>query len=178
LLVQSTYSHYFIAGMALCLIYRFGFSWMLGAIIIVAFGNSIYRGIDFAHAVSTRYHSVLYPAAVLAIITAIFCVITLIALRVTRRFAKPWFAHLGALTYPLYLIHAYIGFIIFHRLGGVVNPYLLLVGTIALMSLVAYMIHARVERPFAPVLKRALTRVGEKNGKHRQRREGIAQEHR
>ena len=43
--------------MALCLIYRTGFSWPLGAILLISYGNAVYQAINFAHrvqAVTTR----------------------------------------------------------------------------------------------------------------------------
>lgn len=77
------------------------------------------------------------------------------------RIARPWFAVAGALTYPLYLVHAYNGFVMFDRFGRVVNKWVLLVATIALMASAAYAIHRFVEKPLAPRLKRALVRLSE-----------------
>jgi peptidoglycan/LPS O-acetylase OafA/YrhL len=159
LLVQSQWSHYFIAGMALCLIYRTGFSRQLGAILLIAYGNAVYQAINFAHKVSDRYHQALHIPVIVAVITVIFVVMTLIALRVTRRFGRPWFAVAGALTYPLYLMHAYNGFVLFNLFGGVVNRWVLLAAMVTSMGCAAYAIHRLVEVPFAPRLKRALTRL-------------------
>ncbi|GAA0827695.1 acyltransferase family protein [Streptosporangium amethystogenes subsp. fukuiense] len=157
LVVQSQFSHYFIAGMALCLVYRFGLSAQLAAIVLISFGNAVYRGIEFAGKVGTRYRTEIESSVVVAVIVAIFIVLFLVSLRVTRRLGRPWFAVAGALTYPLYLIHAHVGFIVFDRLGGIVQRYVLLVGMVALMCLAAYVIHILVERPLAPLLKRLLT---------------------
>ena len=156
LIVQSQWSHYFIAGMALCLIYRTGFSWQLGAILVITYGNAVYQAIKFAHLVSDRYHQVLYAPVIVAVITVIFVVMTLIALRVTRRLGRPWFAVAGALTYPLYLVHAHNGFVLFNLFGGAVNRWVLLVVMVTGMGCAAYAIHQLVEVRFAPRLKRAL----------------------
>jgi peptidoglycan/LPS O-acetylase OafA/YrhL len=159
LIVQSQWSHYFIAGMALCLIYRTGFSWSLGAILVISYGNALYRAVNFAHNVSSRYHQTLHLPVVVAIITAIFVVTTLIALRVTRKFGRPWFAVAGALTYPLYLVHAYNGFVLFNIFGGEVNRWVLLAAIIAGMVCVAFAIHQFVEARFARRLKGGLARI-------------------
>jgi peptidoglycan/LPS O-acetylase OafA/YrhL len=161
LIVQSQWSHYFIAGMALCLIYRTGFCWQLGAILMITYGNAVYQAVNFAHRVGARYHQVLHPLVIAAVITAIFIVLILIALRVTRRFGRPWFAVAGALTYPLYLVHAYNGFTLFNILGGVVNRWVLLVAMITGMGCAAYAIHRLVEVRLAPRLKRALIRLAD-----------------
>jgi len=161
LIVQSQWSHYFIAGMALCLIYRTGFSWPLGAVLAIAYGNAVYQAINFAHRVSDRYHQALHPPVIIAVITVIFVVTTLIAFRVTRRLGRPWFAVAGALTYPLYLIHAYNGFVLFNLLGGAANRWVLLVAMVTGMGCAAYAIHRLVEVPFGPRLKRALIRLAD-----------------
>jgi peptidoglycan/LPS O-acetylase OafA/YrhL len=78
-----------IAGMALCTIYRTGFSWTLGVILVLAYGNAVYRAIGFAHVVSARLDQALPLPASLTIITLIFVVMALIAFRLTRRFGRP-----------------------------------------------------------------------------------------
>jgi peptidoglycan/LPS O-acetylase OafA/YrhL len=159
ILVQSQWSHYFIAGMALCLIYRTGFSWQLGAILAIAYANAVYQAINFGHNVASRYHQSLHSAVIAAVVTVIFVVMTLIALRVTRRLGRPWFAVAGALTYPLYLVHAYNGFVLINLLGRHVNRWVLLMIMVTGMCGVAYAIHRLVEARLAVRLKRTLTRL-------------------
>jgi peptidoglycan/LPS O-acetylase OafA/YrhL len=159
ILVQSQWSHYFIGGMALCLIYRTRFSWQLGAILVLAYANAAYQAINFGHLVANRYHQPLHSPVIAAVITVIFIVMTLIAFRVTRRLGRPWFAVAGALTYPLYLVHAYNGFVIINLIGRYLNRWVLLVVMVAGMCTVAYAIHRLIEARLAGRLKRALTRL-------------------
>lgn len=165
LLVQSQFSHYFIAGMALCLVYRFGWSWHIGAILLLCLGNAVFRGVGYAREVGNRYHAEIHAIVVAAVITMIFCVLTLVALRATRGLARPWFSSVGALTYPLYLVHAHIGFALFSWLDGTVNRTLLLPAMILWMGLLAVAINRLVERPFAPVLRRALVNTRQRFGR-------------
>ncbi|MEU8221363.1 acyltransferase [Kribbella sp. NPDC048915] len=160
LVLNTQFSHYFIAGMALCLIHRYGATPQTLALVAVALGNAIYRGIGFADRVGLRYDAELHRPVVVAIIVAIFAVMLAIALRRTQCLGRPWFAMLGALTYPLYLVHAHIGFIIFERLGDRVNHVLLVAATMLLMTGVAAALHRFVERPLAPRLKRLLDLPG------------------
>ncbi len=159
ILVQSQWSHYFIAGMALCLIYRTGFSWQLGAILVIAYANAVYQAVNFGRLVADRYHQPLHSHIIAVVITVIFIVMTLIAFRVTKRLGRPWFAVAGALTYPLYLVHSYNGFVLINILGRHINRWLLLVVMVTAMCCVAYLIHRLVEVPFAGRLKQALTRL-------------------
>ena len=62
-------------------------------------------------------------------------------------FSKPIIAavmlymrYLGIMTYPLYLLHQRIGYIIFDNLMGHYNKYLILVGTISLMITASFII--------------------------------------
>ncbi|WP_168197270.1 hypothetical protein [Kribbella sp. ALI-6-A] len=143
--------------MALCLIHRFGPSPQPFVILALALANAIPRGIGFADRVGSRYGAELHRPVVVAVIVAGFAIMLLIALRVTASWARPWFATLGALTYPLYLIHAHIGFVVFERLGPHVNATLLMLGTVAAMIAAATVLHRYVEKPLVPRLKRLLS---------------------
>jgi peptidoglycan/LPS O-acetylase OafA/YrhL len=160
LVLNTQFAHYFIAGMALCLIHRYGVTPQTLAIVAISLGNAIYRGIGFADRVGIRYHTGIHRPVVIAIIVAIFAVMLAIALKLTHRLGRPWCAVLGALTYPLYLVHAHVGFIIFERLGDQVNHVLLVATTMLLMVAAAAALHYGVERPLAPRLKRLLSRRG------------------
>lgn len=146
LVLNTQFSHYFIAGMALCLIYRFGPSLQSLLIFLVALGNAIPRAIGFADRVGARYHTEIHRGPVLAIVVTIFAVLLLVALKKTQYLARPWFAVLGALTYPLYLLHAHIGFIIFERLGPHLNAAVLATATMLLMIAAAAAVHYLVEK--------------------------------
>ncbi|MDP4502847.1 acyltransferase family protein [Nonomuraea turcica] len=158
LVVQSEFAHYFIAGMALFMLYKFGLNLQIALLVPICLGNAVYRAIGYADAVGDRY-SVTYSTAIITtVVVVIFLVMTLVALRVTQRLGRPWLVPAGALTYPLYLLHAHIGFIVFARLGDAVDAHVLLCGLILVMLGAAYLVHRFVERPLAPALKRLLSR--------------------
>jgi peptidoglycan/LPS O-acetylase OafA/YrhL len=159
IMVQAQWAHYFIAGMALCLVYRYGWSVQLGIIVVLAWANAIYRAVGFAAQVSVRYHQTIHPLPVAVIVTCIFIVMALIASRVTARLQRPWFVTAGSLTYPLYLVHAYIGFIVFGLVERYLNKWLLLALLVATMLAVSYAVHRYAEARMGPVLKSGLTRI-------------------
>lgn len=64
------------------------------------------------------------------------------------------FAKLGALTYPLYLIHSAVGHAIMSTYLDITNRIYVLSATIVFMLLFAYAILLLIERPIAPRLKR------------------------
>ncbi|SEG93374.1 Peptidoglycan/LPS O-acetylase OafA/YrhL, contains acyltransferase and SGNH-hydrolase domains [Nonomuraea solani] len=158
LIVQSEFSHYFIAGMALFMFYRFGLNWQIALLVPICLGNAVYRAIGFSESVGNRYSVTYSPVIITAVVVLIFLVMTFVALRVTRPLARPGMVAAGALTYPLYLLHAHVGFILLARLEGTVNKYVLVVGLILVMLGAAYLVHRFVERPLAPRIKRLLSK--------------------
>lgn len=66
---------------------------------------------------------------------------------------------LGNLTYPLYLIHQHIGYIILRLYAGTMNPYLLVTGVSLLMIAAAAIIYRFGEVPLRKVLRRIIARV-------------------
>ncbi len=87
------------------------------------------------------------------IIAGMFGVILLIVNRKIDFGRYRWLATAGALTYPLYLLHGNISFVIFHRLGGFVDKYVLVGATIACLLLTSYLINRWVELPLRRSVK-------------------------
>lgn len=157
LVIQSEFAHYFIAGMALFMLYRFGLTWQIAVLVPICLGNAVYRAIGYSASVGRRYGVEFEPAIIATVVVVIFLVMTLVALRATRVLAKPWLVVAGSITYPLYLLHAHIGFILFNRIGDAVNRHVLLYGMVAVMCAAAYAVHRYLERPLTPRLKRLLS---------------------
>lgn len=75
-----------------------------------------------------------------------------------RRLDWAWLSLLGALTYPLYLMHQETGWILLHHLSSRLPAYVA-VGAVTLTFLVAaYLVHRFVERPLTPALRRVIER--------------------
>ena len=69
------------------------------------------------------------------------------------------FAIPDVITYPLYLIHQNIGYMLFNALYPAVSPHALLWGTVVLVGVGARLLNTQVEGRAAKPLKRALARV-------------------
>ena len=66
-----------------------------------------------------------------------------------------WATLPGKLTYPVYLIHQYAGYVLFTRLVEQhLNPVLALAVVFVVVVAVATAIHHLVELPLAPILRR------------------------
>jgi peptidoglycan/LPS O-acetylase OafA/YrhL len=68
-----------------------------------------------------------------------------IAIRINPLLKTAWCAMLGGLTYPLYLIHQNLGFVIFHQAEGTMNRWLLLCAILMIMVTIAWLVYRYVE---------------------------------
>ncbi|MGW2821907.1 acyltransferase family protein [Streptomyces sp. NPDC001443] len=143
---------YFIAGLALHLMYRFGQDLLLWGILGMAWlmgqlelGNRI----DQVEHVSGWWGSVL-------IFTLFLLVMVAIALGATDRVHGRWLVTAGALTYPFYLMHYAAGTTLINRLRDTMDARLLVVAVIAGFLVLSWLVHRLVERPLARLMKRGL----------------------
>jgi peptidoglycan/LPS O-acetylase OafA/YrhL len=91
------------------------------------------------------------------VMTGIFAVMTAVALGWLNWVRGAWLTMAGALTYPLYLLHAFIGWTVIRSLHHRVPKWPLVIGLVAAMLVFAWLVHRLVERPVARRLKRVLT---------------------
>lgn len=98
------------------------------------------------------------PLTVAAIIVGCFAVVAAIALTPLKHINWRWLTVIGALTYPLYLIHEYWGWWFISLLSGHVPAVLTLAAATLACVAMAWLINRYVERPLGPALKRAVDR--------------------
>ncbi|GGR13792.1 acyltransferase [Streptomyces netropsis] len=147
------YSPYFIAGIAFYLMHRFKPTAVLWGIVVMSLLLALHQ---VPRRVSDNSTEVIptWPATLIIFIA--FALMALIALGYCDRLQWRWLATAGALTYPLYLIHQYIGMTLTYWLRHKVPAPLLVLGIIALMLGAAWVLHRCVERPLGKWLRRAL----------------------
>ncbi|GHH71125.1 acyltransferase [Streptosporangium violaceochromogenes] len=150
-------AHYFIAGMALYLVYRFGSSAVPWALVGVCWILAVTRAVTEGGVRVREYvGQEAGPYLVIGVLTAIFVVMGLAALgglaRLRRGPAAATLGALGALTYPLYLLHHPVGALVVAPLAPVLPKWAVLAVAVAAALLVA---HA-VSRWFEPWAMRRL----------------------
>jgi peptidoglycan/LPS O-acetylase OafA/YrhL len=160
LIFQPAFSKYFIAGIAIYLMHRFGPTMLTWGIVICCWALSMFsvqHRVTENMGVMGRKDLAWWPAQ--AVVTGCFLIIIALALGWFNWVRGRWITTLGAMTYPIYLIHHAIGSAVIRELSLIVPPKPLLIGTTLLMMLLAWLMHRCVERPLAPILKRGLTKA-------------------
>jgi peptidoglycan/LPS O-acetylase OafA/YrhL len=151
------YAPYFIGGALCFLIWARGLSFVRLAAVVTAWLLAVRHALKNLPALESDFHTEYDPRVVAGAITVFFAVLCLIATRRTGWIGRVHWTTLGALTYPLYLLHQNIGFMLFNSLYPAgIDPHLLLWGTVALMLAASYLVCEGVEQRLARQLKAVL----------------------
>ncbi|MBL1088238.1 MULTISPECIES: acyltransferase family protein [Streptomyces] len=149
----APYSPYFIAGIAFYLMHRFRPTMLLWAIVAVEFllAQHYVKGrvvMNLGDKAATAHD---WPARIGVLLA--FLLMAAIALGVFDGVWWRWLSRAGSLTYPLYLLHMYIGFTLIALLRHRLPAPVLLMSIIALMLVLSYAVNRWVERPVGAWLR-------------------------
>lgn len=155
LLADRDSTWYFIAGLALYLMHRFGQDLLLWGILAMSW---LMAQDELARRITNVEHVSGWRGA-LIIYTMFLLFMVCVALGFTDRIQWKWLATAGSLTYPFYLLHYAAGTTAIHYLHDRYDARLLVAGLIAAALLFSYVVHRLVERPVSRFLKRGLTKA-------------------
>ncbi len=155
---QPAYAPFYIAGILVYLLHRFGPSptlwlmlggtWLLAQHRLVALVQGARTGDRISWSIA------------LALITAGLALLVALAMGRLRFLNRPWLVAAGALTYPLYLLHECIGWTLISWFHPHVPPYPLLAALVAGLTATAWLTYRFIERPLGRRLKTALAGPG------------------
>ncbi|WP_165966785.1 acyltransferase [Actinomadura sp. 7K507] len=151
-MLVPTWSPYFIAGMALFLIHRFGPTLLLWGYVAVTYLMALRYG-------AWRAEEVFRGADVIvvsAVITGIYAVMILVATGRLSRLRWSGLTLLGALTYPLYVVHSQLALPLLGALYPGLGKWAALAVVVGASMLAAYAVHRLVERPGAAWMRTRL----------------------
>jgi peptidoglycan/LPS O-acetylase OafA/YrhL len=153
----TQYAGFFAAGIMLFRLRRFGFSAVNVVLLVAAILISGFASHQEMKETLALYNAPYSPRMFFVIFVLIYWVMGIAALhRADVRWAGAMVG-LGALTYPLYLLHQMIGYQLITFLTPVVSSYGALFVTILLMLALAFVIQRGFERPVVPWVRRGLT---------------------
>lgn len=158
----SRYAPLFAGGMLLYLIYRDGHGWLpwslLAGNVVLAVHNVVP-----AQTASLGRNTAFEPSPVILAALVVGCFATVAALTLTRlrRIDWPALTAIGAVTYPLYLVHEFWGWWVISLLHDVVPTGVTLAAAAGVSLALAWAIHhgveQRVNRPVRAWVERVLT---------------------
>lgn len=159
--LMPEYAPFFVGGIGVYLIHRdrrdltawgiTGVSWLLGQHYAVS---------GLWHAPNPDFFSYRSSLVIIAIVTAGFAAVLLIALGHLHRADWRWLTVAGALTYPFYLVHEHLGWVSVQALHrGLGLPSYATFGlTIAAMLALAWVLNRYVEARLTPAIRTGLGR--------------------
>lgn len=153
LLLFPRYAPFFAAGMVFYLIQtQQAARWKLYSLLAAAFALGLRAALSRAAENAQNYHQPFSGAVVAGLFSLFFVVFLLIIYRKINLGQASWAAFAGALTYPLYLAHHSMGYVVFQRLGPTVDKHVLLGGLLLGFMALAYVLHMAVERRYSQPL--------------------------
>lgn len=155
--LEPMYAPFFCIGILLHLVYREG--WSVSTAGLLGLNYLFALWVCAAHyvpwSVAVAGHPVSFRG-VAVLLTLSIVAIGIATLTPVSRVDWRWLTLLGALTYPLYLVHEYPGWTLIGRLRSVLPPSAAVAVALLAALVVAYLVHRFVERPLGPRLRRAV----------------------
>jgi peptidoglycan/LPS O-acetylase OafA/YrhL len=156
-LLLTEYSGFFAAGV---LIYRLragksGFAAV--PLLALSFAIAAQTSLAGVTVLADKYNTEFSGMVTLAIVAAMFGLFFAATSSAPTRLPLRLMGALGALTYPLYLLHQHIGYIAITRLKGLVSDPALLVLVVSGLVLMASAVWICVDRPMSRMLRTRLT---------------------
>lgn len=147
---------FFISGVIFHLLNIKGINLPRFGILCVSFLVSLQGAVEGNTILNTSYNIFASEQVTVLIVALFYIVFILMIFDKLSWFRSSWALRIGALTYPLYLIHQNLGYMFFTYFDGVLNKYVLLMLAILLVLVISWLIHVLIERKFGPKLKKCL----------------------
>lgn len=150
------WASYFSAGMVCFQISKAGFSAKYIGFLVLSFTLSLYYAFKKMKVLETVFSMSFSPFIVGILIFIFYCAMLLVVTKKLKIMNSPHLIKVGMLTYPLYLIHENIGYIILQHLGGLFNKYLLISIVIIMMVICSYILSIFYEPTASLFFKRRI----------------------
>jgi len=158
-LVLTDQSAFFCAGLLLYAAFRDGYGRKTMVLLGLSTAVAIYQSLQLAQW-SREHYQVAYSDAVVAAACIAIIAIVAAAIRFPQTpLPSRLMLALGGLTYPLYLLHQHIGYVVFNQVGTAIQPLPLVIVVTLGMVVASYLIWRFFERPAQSWTKSVLTRL-------------------
>ena len=156
--LRLNYAPYFVAGGTFYLVYSKGSSLMRIAAILASFGTALLYSLRDLSGLVRHYKTDFSGSVVFLLLLVFFSTFALIAWRKTDFVKSKKYLYMGMITYPLYLLHQRIGFIMLNQLYLSVDRFILLAIVIAVLVGAALFVAKYFEKPVIRLVKQKFSR--------------------
>ncbi|WP_039914895.1 acyltransferase family protein [Cellvibrio mixtus] len=147
---------YFACGCVLYLVKSRGFNWGYGVLLLLSVIFCVRQNQVFTQLMIGWYNEDFQTWVSVSSTLLFFAILSIVALRKNGLLRDPRFYYLGVLTYPLYLLHENIGFMMFNAWHSLIPGPVLIGSVVIFMLIAAWLIHRWFEKPLQGFLKRIL----------------------
>ncbi|SFQ83671.1 acyltransferase family protein [Hymenobacter arizonensis] len=163
ILLLPSQAPFFVAGMVLYLLQtKQAAAWKLYLLLLSSYGLCLRSARAGMKLTVLYYHQPFSLPVVCAVVTGCFVVFLMIVNSKRRLGPAKWLTWAGALTYPVYLLHHNMGYVVLQQLGSKVDKYFLLASMLAMVLLLSYLMHVWIERRYISMLGKNLQQLLEK----------------
>jgi len=155
-LTQPGYSPFFVAGITMNLMYRFGPNLLLWAMLGFSWLVAQYRLQEIVQMYQLWLPDHISWTVATCLVTGCFLLVLAAALGWFNWVQWRWLTVAGSLTYPLYLLHQQIGTTAIYWLRQWLTPSTTLAVVVSGLLLLAWLVHRLVEQPITVVMKKGL----------------------
>lgn len=156
--ITPSYSSFFIAGIAFFLIQENGKNTFNHFVLILSLIVSSIRAYGQADGFMVD-PSIMEKSISVAIVWFFYCLMYFLSIGKIHLREKNIFITLGALTYPLYLIHNMAGKAIIDHFSSTISEKIMIVLVIIFMIFASWIIHSVIEKPLSTPIKNYLLRI-------------------
>ncbi|WP_441245196.1 acyltransferase family protein [Kitasatospora sp. McL0602] len=153
LVAMPEHCWFFVGGLAFHLMWRSGPDLLLWLLVGFSFLAGC-RGVRPTYRFAAAHAEAPLPEwGVVVLLAVCYLLMAGVALGWFRRVRGRWLTAAGAVTYPLYLLHQYIGWEVIVAFRGRVAPWVLAVGLVVVLTAVSWLVQRYVERPVGRWMK-------------------------
>jgi peptidoglycan/LPS O-acetylase OafA/YrhL len=156
ILFVTEYAGHFILGILSYLVYRGRATRSDYMMVAAAFVFCLATALEGSAEAGLYYQTFLSPLVVGGWITAYTAFFLLLKYVPTPRLASRTYMVIGSITYPLYLLHQNIGFMLINQLEGSMDRYLVLATVVTMIVMLAYLVWRYLERPLSLGMRNGL----------------------
>ena len=153
------WSSYFIAGIIFYQIFKNGLKPKYLLLLAICVFLSLFNAVEKIVHLEEKYNTHFSPYVICTVIGMFYLLMLLVSNDKLTSINSPKLLKLGVITYPLYLIHQKIGFVIINNLGIHYNKYVVVFSILILMIVLFYLISEKFEPKVSKLLKIRLEKI-------------------